>query len=684
MEILAPVGSWECLEPAVRCGCDAVYLGGSRFSARGFAKNFDGDLLADAVKYCHGRGVKVYQALNTLLRDEELPLALRSAEYACEIGVDALIVQDVGLATLVHQMAPEMRLHASTQMSVHTPAGVELLAEMGFQRVVLSRELSLREIEEIARRSPIELEVFVHGALCMSVSGQCYFSALLGSRSGNRGLCAQTCRLPFAAPNGTGHDLSLKDLSGIGYWKQLEELGVASAKIEGRMKRPEYVAAAVSACRHAADGEEVPPSLNESLRAVFSRSGFTQDYLEGKLGRELFGIRSKEDVTSATSDIFGELRTLYRAERQNIPVSVQFTLPEEGNSTLTVAIPGKAPVTVTGQPGEIAQKRPLDEERALAQLTKTGGTPFFAKKAQCTLAPGMTLPISELNRMRREGLEALQASLEQVKSIPWNPVEFSTVSHRSVEKTAPVAVLSSLEQLVPEMKVCRYIFLPLSTPLEQLTAKQSEGYPVAVEIPRGMFGQESAIRTRLQACKEAGIFHVRVNNLGALALVRRLDMIPHGGFGLNLFNTPALEWAKSFGLADAELSFELTLEQAKKLGGDLPRGIFSYGRLPLMLTRNCPIKNGRTSCAGCDKQSSITDRKGISFPVRCNGGCSEILNSVPLDWLDRQNEYSDLELQFLHFTVENSVESVENFTRLKSKDKPKGEYTRGLYSRGVE
>ena len=281
MEILAPVGSWECLEPAVRCGCDAVYLGGSRFSARGFAKNFDGDLLADAVKYCHGRGVKVYQALNTLLRDEELPLALRSAEYACEIGVDALIVQDVGLATLVHQMAPEMRLHASTQMSVHTPAGVELLAEMGFQRVVLSRELSLREIEEIARRSPIELEVFVHGALCMSVSGQCYFSALLGSRSGNRGLCAQTCRLPFAAPNGTGHDLSLKDLSGIGYWKQLEELGVASAKIEGRMKRPEYVAAAVSACRHAADGEEVPPSLNESLRAVFSRSGFTQGYLEG-------------------------------------------------------------------------------------------------------------------------------------------------------------------------------------------------------------------------------------------------------------------------------------------------------------------------------------------------------------------------------------------------------------------
>ena len=245
-------------------------------------------------------------------------------------------------------MAPEMRLHASTQMSVHTPAGVELLAEMGFQRVVLSRELSLREIEEIARRSPIESEVFVHGALCMSVSGQCYFSALLGSRSGNRGLCAQTCRLPVAAPNGTGHDLSLKDLSGIGYWKQLEELGVASAKIEGRMKRPEYVAAAVSACRHAADGEEVPPSLNESLRAVFSRSGFTQGYLEGKLGREMFGIRSKEDVTSATSDIFGELRTLYRAERQNIPVSVQFTLPEEGNSTLTVAISGKTPVTVIG------------------------------------------------------------------------------------------------------------------------------------------------------------------------------------------------------------------------------------------------------------------------------------------------------------------------------------------------
>jgi putative protease len=263
-------------------------------------------------------------------------------------------------------------------------------------------------------------------------------------------------------------------------------------------------------------------------------------------------------------------------------------------------------------------------------------------------------------------------------------MEFSTVSHKTVEKQGAVAVLSSLEQLTEEMKTCDRIFLPLSTPVETLLQKQDEGYPVGVEVPRGMFGREAAIEKKLQLCKEAGLVHVRVNNLGALALTRRLGMISHGGFGLNLFNTPALEWAKTFGLADVELSFELTLEQMKKLGGTLPRGIFSYGRLPLMLTRNCPIKNGVGSCANCDRKGEITDRKGISFPVRCNGGCSEVFNSVPLDWLDRQNELSDLDFQILHFTVENRVESVESFTRLKSKDKPPREHTRGLYVRGVE
>lgn len=684
MEILAPVGSWESLEPAVRCGCDAVYLGGSRFSARGAAKNFDREELAQAVRYCHGRGVKVYQAINTLLRDEELPFALETAKYACEIGVDALIVQDVGLASLLHQMAPEMRLHASTQMSVHTLAGVQLLAEMGFRRVVLSRELSLEEIREIAAQSPIELEVFIHGALCMCVSGQCYFSALLGSRSGNRGLCAQTCRLPFRAPGGTGFDLSLKDLSGIGYWQELEAMGIASAKIEGRMKRPEYVAAAVSACRHAAEGRPVPVELQESLRAVFSRSGFTQGYLEGKLGREMFGIRSKEDVTSATGDVFGSLRTLYRGERQSIPVDLQFTLPEKGESTLKITAADGRCVEILGQPGEEALHRPLEEERALAQLTKTGDTPFYVRKATTAIAAGKTLPASELNRLRREGLEQLQRSLEEVHPVNWKEIEFSTVSHKTVEKQGAVAVLSSLEQLTDGMKECDRVFLPLATPVETLLQKQDEGYPVGVEIPRGMFGRESSIEKKLKLCKEAGLVHVRVNNLGALALTRRLGMISHGGFGLNLFNTPALEWAEAFGLADAEVSFELTLEQMKKLGGTLPRGIFSYGRLPLMLTRNCPIKNGVGSCANCDRKGEITDRKGISFPVRCSGGCSEVLNSVPLDWLDRQKELSDLDFQILHFTVENSVESVENFTRLKREDKPAREHTRGLYVRGVE
>ena len=211
-------------------------------------------------------------------------------------------------------------------MSIHTPAGAKFLYEQGMERVVLARELSLTEMKEIADNCPVELEAFVHGALCMSVSGQCYFSALLGGRSGNRGMCAQTCRLPFSAPGGTGHDLSLRDLSMITRMDQLRQAGVCSAKIEGRMKRPEYVAAATAACRASADSQAADPALLSDLESVFSRSGFTSGYPDGKLGVSMFGTRTKEDVTGATSAVFSRLHGLYREERSHIPVALSLTI----------------------------------------------------------------------------------------------------------------------------------------------------------------------------------------------------------------------------------------------------------------------------------------------------------------------------------------------------------------------
>ena len=273
MEILAPAGGREALEAAVRAGAEAVYLGGQAFGARANAKNFSREELAQAVEYCRQRNVRVHVTVNTLLKNDELAPALEFVEFLCSLPVDAVLVQDLGLFTLLRQRAPELPLHASTQMSLATPAGVRLAEELGAARTVLARELSLEEIRDIAHQTLGELEAFVHGALCMSVSGQCLLSAMLGGRSGNRGQCAQPCRLAFAAPGGTGHDLSLRDLSFVEGLPQLKEAGVCSAKIEGRMKRPEYVAAAVSACRLAADGEPVPPELLEKLEAVFSRCG---------------------------------------------------------------------------------------------------------------------------------------------------------------------------------------------------------------------------------------------------------------------------------------------------------------------------------------------------------------------------------------------------------------------------
>lgn len=279
IEVLSPAGGWPALEAAVRAGAQAVYLGGPQFGARAGAQNFSREELSEAVRYCHQRGVRVHVTVNTLIKDSELPEALDLVKFLCSISVDAVLVQDMGLLHLIRERAPGLTVHASTQMSLHTPAGVRLLKALGVKRAVLARELSLSEIKEISEGCDIELEGFVHGALCMCVSGQCYLSALLGGRSGNRGQCAQPCRLPFGAPGGTGHDLSLKDLSYINSIGELQKAGVCSAKIEGRMKRPEYVAAATAACRLAADGQPVPEELSSALGAVFSRSGFTDGYI---------------------------------------------------------------------------------------------------------------------------------------------------------------------------------------------------------------------------------------------------------------------------------------------------------------------------------------------------------------------------------------------------------------------
>lgn len=688
-EVLAPAGSPESLLAAVRAGADAVYLGASRFSARAGAKNFGMDELKKAADYCHARGAKVYLAVNTLMLDQELPEALRLVREACALPVDAVLVQDMGLARQLFRCAPQLRLHASTQTGVHTAAGARALYSAGFRRVVLARELSIRETAAIHQECPIELEVFVHGALCMSVSGQCYFSSVLGSRSGNRGLCAQPCRLPFSVPGGTGHDLSLHDLSLISRIGELEQAGAVSLKIEGRLKRPEYVAAASRACRLAADGQPVPQNLTDSLRAVFSRSGFTQGYADGKLGREMFGIRSREDVACATEDVLRPLREIYSSEPPRIPVDFVLKIPYNKPISLTASDDAGHTAQAEGAVPQPAVHRPADAARCEEQLRKTGGTPFFTHSVECEIEPGLAVPVSELNRLRRATLAQLEQMRAERQKIPFAECAAAPPEERRTDTMRLRARFRDAD--LPETaKACELVYLPYTTDPHRLTKLLDDGYHAAVEIPRGMFGMEDSVRGRLELAKSAGITDVWAGNLDSAQLALDVGLQVHGGFSLNITNTEALEWYREFGLQDAELSFELKLSQAEHIGGKMPRGLLLYGRLPLMLCRNCPAANSERGCLHCKSAPEMTDRRGIKFPIQCYGACSEVLNSVPLYLADRLREVKNQNFGLLRFSTESpqEAETVLNayFAAVQGKTvrAEEGSYTRGLYYRGME
>ncbi len=687
-EVLAPAGSPEALQAAVRCGAAAVYFGVGEFNARRAAHNFTMDELPRWVEYCHGRGVKVHLTLNTLLKPAELEAAVDIAVEAATAGVDAFIIQDLGLAERLQAVLPGFPLHASTQLSCHTPAGVKFLRDAGFSRVVLSREMTREEIAACTGLG-VELEVFVHGALCMSVSGQCYFSAMLGGRSGNRGACAQTCRLPFEPTDGRRPHpcppdkaaLSLKDNCLTAYVTDLTALGVTSLKIEGRMKRPEYVAAACRVYSAAVRGEAISTEAMDTLQKVFSRTGFTDGYYTAHRGGEMFGVRRKEDVTAA-ADVLKDLAHTYEKETPLVGISLNFAADTVA-CTLTLRDEDGHTVTVTDEGAEPAITRPLDTARAREQLCKTGGTPFYVQTVVCHIGEGLTLPLSRLNAMRRQAVEDLLKIRCKVDVLHTNKTAQPQAlpprkesGHQWFVRLASAAQWS--ENLPADV-----VFLPLSTPIETLqtiAARQRVG----VEIPRGLFGQEEATLAALKAVKTAGAVAALCGNVGALPLTAAAGLPAVGGFGLNITNGQTLDFFTRQGLAAATLSMELTFSEMRELyPASLPTGILLYGRQPLMLTRNCPRQAALGSCADCNGQG-LTDRTGTVFPVMCAGGCSEILNSVPLYWADKLEEIPRRDFSLLHFTTE-STEEVTNITALyRHGGRGPGAITRGLYRRGVE
>ncbi len=679
-EILAPAGGIEAVYAAVRCGANAVYLGSKFFNARRNAANFTDEELVSAVEYCHSRNVRVYITLNTLVSDDELDLAIKEIERACSLPADALILQDPGLAKIAEEIAPGMPLHASTQMSVQSAEGVKLLENAGFSRVVLARELSFDEIKAIKAQTKAELEIFVHGALCMCVSGQCLLSAVLGSRSGNRGLCAQPCRLPFGVNGGEGHALSLKDLSVVSRLPELKEAGIASFKIEGRMKRPEYVAAAVTACRKSLEGE-YSDELAGALQSVFSRSGFTSGYLDGKISPDMFGIRRKEDVESA-APVLKKLADYYDKETPLIPVDFALTCLEGEKISLSAKALGKTVFAESDREPEKAINRALTEDELRERVSKCGGTQFYAQNVEIELDEGLSAPASVFNAVRRQALEELDLSLSNRENIPCSSFKNETAPHKTSHREIHIRLYDE-KQLPSDLNGITRVILPLDVSKETVGYFAAKGIETAVEIPRAFFGNAEKYRRLLTEAFDRGVKTALVSTLDGLNLAMESGMRVSAGFGMNVFNSQSLEFLKERGVKDALVSPEMSLKQISALRGDMKRGVLAYGYLPLMLTRNCPVRT-RLGCKECGGKSHLTDRMGIDFPVVCKNGCSELLNSRPVYLADRLSEIKNADYILLYFTTETREQVEKIISAYRNGSKPEGEFTRGLYYRGVE
>lgn len=677
-EILSPVGNREMLEAAVRSGADAVYLGAKEFSARRNAENFDSEALADAIEYCHIRGVRVYLTLNILIKDAEMQGAFSLAQRAYNLGIDGIIVQDLGLARILHEKIPDLKLHASTQMSVHSPSALPILKSLGFTQVVAAREMSQIELEALCEKAQelnITVEVFVHGALCMCMSGQCLMSAFLGSRSGNRGLCAGPCRLPFAVKNGTGYDLSLKDLSLLEYITELYEMGVRSFKIEGRMKRPEYVAAATAACRQALDKGRVEAELLSTLKNVFSRSGFTDGYYKNALGRDMFGIRTKDDVLSADK-AFPTLHELYRNERKNVPIKIDAEILKDKPIKLTLW-DGENTVTVLGDIPSAAQKRATAKEDIEKSLNKLGSTPYFATEIVILLDEGLFVSASGLNSLRRDATEKLSLKRAEIKR-KLSEAEYTAPKTQPTKNTSPklVARFENAVQIPDSLSGIAAIVFPLESEPDFKV-----DLPLIADIPRGIISEEK-ISDRLKLFKEKGFTAALCGNLAAVEITKRVGLKVIGDTGLNISNSEALKTAEALGVSAALISVEEEIKNSKQLSSSIPKGIIAYGNIPLMLFKNCPLKNG-ISCKECDKNGAVTDRLGVEFPVRCRMGYSELLNSVPLWLADRLPELNGFDFTLLYFTRESKDRATEVIKAYKNGLSPDIKHTRGLYYRGT-
>ena len=688
MELLSPAGSPESLRAAVQSGAGAVYLGWGDFNARRSAKNFSDEEFADALRYCHERGVRVFLTLNTLLTDRELPRALETATAACRMGVDSVLVQDWGLFDLLRQALPDLPLHASTQMSLFTSGGCREMAADGCERVVIARECSAADTAEICKNCPAEVEVFVHGALCMCYSGQCEMSALIGGRSGNRVRCAQPCRLPYGVnePAKKSYPLSLKDSCLADRLGEMAEMGVACLKLEGRMKRPEYVAVITRIyARLLAEGRRPTAAEKAELEQAFSRSGFTDWYWQGRHGAGMFGTRPEN--APDPKELFAQAKAVYeKGDQRTVPVRFACTVRAGAPCTLTAETEDGRAVTVTGPVPEAARSRAVTAEELCQRLRKTGGTAYRCKAVTAEVDERLSLPASAVNALRRDALAALTDARTAPPKRRELPVPPPPAGDRAAAAPRFTVSVTTAAQLTPQLLALgpARVYVPLEL-LAAFTALPEADTEWCAILPRVWRDRDEAeLRRWLDHAKALGVTAVLTGNIGHLSLVRDMGFAVYGDYGLNVFNGRALDYLRKKGLSSACLSFELRFAQLRDLPKCLPAEAIVYGRLPLMITENCLIENA--GACRCDRPNFLTDRTGAAFPLLpAYGHRTEIQNSRVL-WLADRPEYRRLGLSFarLRFTTETPEECLRVFRDYQAGAAASGEFTRGLYERGVE
>ena len=689
-ELLAPAGSFEALRAAVQNGADAVYLGYGDFNARRNAKNFTEEEFRAAVAYCRARDVRVYLTLNTLLFDRELADAARVVALASEIGVDALLVQDLGVLQMARSVAPDLPLHASTQMTVHNTDGALAAKALGLSRVVLSREMTREEIAAVCAIDGLETEVFVHGAHCMCYSGQCAMSALIGGRSGNRGTCAQPCRLPYTLGTSRNpYPLSLKDMSLADHIPELLELGVACLKLEGRMKRPEYVAVVTRIYADLLRQKRAATAAEKlELAAAFSRGGFTDGYFAGRTGQQMFGVRREN--TPEPKQLFAAARESYE-HRENCRAGVQMelTLRRGQPSRLTVLDFAGSRADVTGPVPEEARSRPLTAEELKDRLKKTGGTLFTPESIRVELDEGLALPAAAINALRRDALEQLlehRAAPPQRRAGTYTPsaggANDPAAPLLTVSVEDPAQITEELLALAPER-----IYFPIEK-LGAMDLSLCAGASLWAVLPRiYREAEREKLGAMLRHARDAGAAGAALSNLGHFALAADAGLPLAGDWALNAANSETLRFLKETGLVSAAVSFELRMEQIRDLDKPLPTEAIVYGRLPLMITENCLNRDGRGQCRCSEGPGRLKDRTGAEFPVLPVFGCrSEIENCVPLFLADKA-DYRRLGLRYarLRFTTESPAECAAILRRYTDGGtwQPK-HFTRGLFYRGVE